>query len=382
MRILVQKFGGTSLADLNRLKHVASLIKAARAEGYYVVVVVSAMGSYTDQLIHRAENISSALTAREMASYLITGEMQSAALLAMTLAQSDVAANSYSAAQINLRAKGRYDHAHLNSVDTSVLMAALKKGCVPIVCGFQALNEHNEWVMLGRSGSDTTAVFLAGQLQAERCDIYTDVCGVMSADPRKIKDPRQIYQMPLQAMMEFAKRGAQVLHLNSIEQAIHAGVSLIVRSSFENSVGTVLSADVPDGVHYYGVIHETGFSQIAFGQQVEYPPSINEHKSREGAYIYTGNNAEILWLSGQCGKTHIAPISQLDKITIVGVHLTQDQGVTHWLARCSHIEVRCVQVKDCAFSIYVDQTQGERMFKEVHACVINGLYVREDSGLL
>ena len=382
MKILVQKFGGTSLADLNRLKHVASLIKAARAEGYYVVVVVSAMGSYTDQLIHRAEHISSALTSREMASYLITGEIQSAALLAMTLAQSDVAAHSYSAAQLNLRAQGRYDHAHLQSVDTSVLMSVLKKGGVPIVCGFQALNENNEWVMLGRSGSDTTAVFLAGELKAERCDIYTDVCGVMSADPRKINDPKQIYQMPLQAMIEFAKRGAQVLHLNSIEKAIDAGVPLTVRSSFENSVGTVLSADVPNEVQHYGAIHETGFSQIMVKNQMDHPSSIHEHQVSDGQYLYTGKNAEILWLKGRCRKTHIAPIAQLDKITIVGVHLTRDNGVTHWLKKCPQTKVRCVQIEDFALSIYVDHAQGKRMFKEVHACVINGQYVRESSGLL
>ena len=377
MKILVQKFGGTSLADFNRLKHVASLIKAARAEGYAVLVVVSSMGSTTDQLIDQVGSLNSPLTAREMASFLVTGEMQSAALLAMTLAQSDIAAQSCSAAQINLRAEGRYEHAHLKSVDVQRLQSILEKGVVPIVCGFQALNDQNEWVTLGRSGSDTTAVFLASQLLAARCDIYTDVCGVMSADPRKISHPRQITQMPLLSMLEFAKRGAQVLHLDSIKKAIESDVCLRVRSSFENSMGTRLSTDVPDDIQHYGVVHETGFAQWVSRVKLQGDHGTMIHHACADGHYYTGKHSEVLWLGEKYSKARIAPISQLDKITIVGVHLKQDIGLAHWLEECARITARCVQIEDFAFSIYVDHTQGDRVFKEVHAGVNNGFYVRE-----
>lgn|GEM_PF-3142295 len=381
MRVLVQKFGGTSLADLERLRHVASLIKAARAEGYSVVVVVSAMGSYTDQLISQAEPLSSALTSREMACYLVTGEMQSAALLAMALAQCDIAAYSCSAAQIDLRASGRYDHAQLVSVDTNRIQAILNKGIVPVICGFQALNQEDEWVTLGRSGSDTTAVFIASKLYAERCDIYKDVCGVMSADPKKIEGVKQIYQMPLLAMLEFAKRGAEVLHLNSIEKAIESRVNLTVKSSFENAVGTVFTTGVPQDICYYGVVHEQGFSQLITDEKYEKMAGIHIHQDLNGIYHYTGKHADILWLSDMYLKTHIASISQLDKITIVGTNLSRATEALSWINK-SPLKIHGVQINDFSLSFYVDHTQGERMFKEVHTCVIDGFFVRDYSTVL
>lgn len=237
-KILVQKFGGTSVGDPERIKRVANRIKSYYEKGYQLVVVVSAMGHTTDELVDLAGKISQNPPKREMDMLLSTGEQVSIALLAMALHEVQVPAKSFTGAQVNILTDSNHSNARIEAIDTKRLTAELDNKQVCIVAGFQGVDENQNITTLGRGGSDTTAVALAAALKAKECEIYTDVDGVYTTDPNKVERARKLNQISYDEMLELASLGAGVLHSRSVEFAKKYGVVIHVKSSFNYNEGT------------------------------------------------------------------------------------------------------------------------------------------------
>lgn len=242
MRLLVQKYGGTSLATTERIAQVAQRIAHAKEEGNKVLVVVSAMGGTTDELVALASRISAAPPARELDMLLTAGERISMALLSMALHELGHAAVSYTGSQSGIITDTHHADARILEVRAARLQEALDDGRIVIVAGFQGVSAEREVTTLGRGGSDTTAVALAVALGAARCEICSDVDGVCSADPRRVPRAAKLPEVTYDEMLELATHGAQVLHPRCVEIARRFGVALEVRSSFTNTRGTVIRA--------------------------------------------------------------------------------------------------------------------------------------------
>ena len=245
MPLIVQKFGGSSLADAESVKRVARRIVATKAEGHQVVVVVSAMGDTTDELLDLAEQVSPQPPARELDMLLTSGERISMALLAMAISDLGADARSYTGSQAGLITDSAHGAARIIDVTPGRIAEALAEGAIPIVAGFQGVAQDTKDITtLGRGGSDTTAVALAAALDASVCEIYTDVDGVFSADPRVVPAARKIDFITYEEMLELAAVGAKVLHLRCVEYARRCDLPIHVRSSFSQLEGTfVLSPE-------------------------------------------------------------------------------------------------------------------------------------------
>ena len=241
MSIIVQKFGGTSVADTEKIKHVAEVVMRERSFGNDVVVVVSAMGHTTDHLVKLAKEISDTPPSRELDMLLSTGEGISIALLAMALQCAGCKAVSMNAMQVGIITENIHNKARIVDIKTEKLKKHLKEGKVVVVAGFQGVTEDGEITTLGRGGSDTSAVALAAALEAERCDIYTDVEGVYTTDPRIVPTASRLEEVSYEEMLELARVGANVLHPRAVETAKQFKVPLRVRSSFKlENKGTLI----------------------------------------------------------------------------------------------------------------------------------------------
>jgi len=245
MAIVVQKYGGSSVATVERIRAVALRVAEAARAGDGVVVVVSARGKMTDELLGLAAQLTERPAGRELDQLLATGEAQSMALLALALDGLGVRARSLSGGQAGIRTAGRWGRARIARITTGRLRAVLAAGEVAIVAGFQGVNGRREVQTLGRGGSDTTAVALAAALGATRCDIFTDVDGVYTADPRLVPDAIRLERIGYAAMAELAWRGAKVMHPRAIELGALYGVEIAVRSSLDDGPGTIIGPDTP-----------------------------------------------------------------------------------------------------------------------------------------
>ena len=240
--IIVQKFGGTSVGSEERIAAVAKIVKEA-SKNNPIVVVVSAMSGETNRLIKLAKSFGDNPSKREFDALVSTGEKVSAALLAMALQQIDVPAKSYSASQISMRTTDSYSKARILDVDGNKIQETLDAGIVPIITGFQGITESGDVTTLGRGGSDTTAVAIAAQLGAERCDIYTDVDGIYTTDPRVVPEAKKIDVITMEEMLEMAGQGAKVIQIRAVEFANKYNVPVRVLSSFEPGNGTLISLE-------------------------------------------------------------------------------------------------------------------------------------------
>ncbi|MBL0351008.1 MAG: aspartate kinase [Elusimicrobia bacterium] len=243
--IVVMKFGGSSVADADRIKNVAGRVAAKRKQGHRVVVVVSAPGDMTDDLIAMAEKITDSPSGREMDMLLSTGEQVSIALLSMAINERGVAAVSLTGPQAGIFADQDHTRARITAIRPKKIFEQLKKGKVVIVAGFQGLNPNEDIATLGRGGSDLTAVALAAALKADVCEIYTDVKGVYTTDPRVEPEAQKIDRISYDEMLELAGAGAQVMQARSIEVGKKYGVDIHVRSTFSEDAGTMITAEVP-----------------------------------------------------------------------------------------------------------------------------------------
>ena len=245
MALLVQKYGGTSVADSTRIINVAKRIAAAADAGNQVVSVVSAMGNTTDRLIELAHEITAEPSPRELDFLLSTGEIVSCTLLAMALRELGAKAISLSGAQAGIQTDASHSRARIEQVETRRVLGELEKGNIVIVAGFQGMTTDMETTTLGRGGSDTTAVALAAALKAERCEIYTDVPGVFTADPRVVPNARKLLDLSFEEMLELASYGAGVLHPRSVELGAFYGIPILVASSFSSEQGTLIHGGEP-----------------------------------------------------------------------------------------------------------------------------------------
>ncbi|MFP5114459.1 aspartate kinase [Bacillaceae bacterium C204] len=243
MGIIVQKFGGTSVASVERILNVASCVKEEIDRGNNVVVVVSAMGKSTDTLVGLAKEISPQPNKREMDMLLSTGEQVTIALLSMALNQEGLDAVSFTGWQAGIMTEPVHGNARISNIKTAAIETQLEAGKVVIVAGFQGITVDGEITTLGRGGSDTTAVALAAALKADKCDIYTDVTGVFTTDPRYVKSARKLLSVSYDEMLELANLGAGVLHPRAVEFAKNYQVRLEVRSSMEKIEGTIIEGE-------------------------------------------------------------------------------------------------------------------------------------------
>ncbi|MCI7795059.1 MAG: aspartate kinase, partial [Lachnospiraceae bacterium] len=238
--LIVKKFGGTSVANKERIFNVAKRCIEDYQKGNDVVVVLSAMGKYTDELIEKAKEINPNPPKREMDMLFTIGEQMSVALMAMAMDSLGVRAVSLNAFQVPMHTTSVYGNARLKRIDTERIRMELEDRKIVIVTGFQGVNKFDDYTTLGRGGSDTTAVALAAALQADACEIYTDVDGVYTADPRLVPTAKKLKEITYDEMLDLATLGAGVLHNRSVEMAKKYGVQLVVRSSLNNSEGTVV----------------------------------------------------------------------------------------------------------------------------------------------
>ena len=238
MALVVQKYGGSSVSDVDAMRRVARRIVATREAGNTVVVVVSAMGDTTDELLDQAAALTSDAPAREMDILLSAGERISMALLAMAVGELGVPARAYTGAQAGVLTDSKYGKASIVGVLPERVARSIQTGAVAIVAGFQGINEVEDTTTLGRGGSDTTAVALAAALNADVCEIYTDVDGLFTADPRIVPTAKRIESLSSEETLELAAHGAKILHLRAVEYARRFGVPLHVRSSFSDKTGT------------------------------------------------------------------------------------------------------------------------------------------------
>ncbi|MFZ5900914.1 aspartate kinase [Desulforudis sp. 1088] len=262
--IVVQKYGGSSVADPERIRRVAERVAATKEQSRDVVVVVSAMGDTTDHLIELAHKVSSDPPAREMDMLMATGEQVSIALVVMALEGMGFKAVSLTGEQAGIKTDGVFNKASIAGVDPSRIRSELERGRIVVVAGFQGVDEQGEITTLGRGGSDTTAVAVAAALKADFCEIYTDVDGVYTADPRVVPEARKLDVISHDEMLELASLGAVVLHPRAVELAKLYSVPLVVRSSFNNNAGTLIQEvrDMEKAAVVSGIAHDLNVAKI------------------------------------------------------------------------------------------------------------------------
>jgi len=263
--LTVMKFGGSSVGTTERMGRVAQRIIDKKLQGDRVVVVVSAMGDTTDDLIDKANEINADPTAREMDMLLTTGEQISVALLSMAIHKLGHEARSYTGWQAGIVTEAVHGKAKISDISPDRIFASLDEGNIVIVAGFQGMTESGEITTLGRGGSDTTAVALAAALKADVCEIYTDVDGIYSTDPRVVKCARKLNEISYDEMLELAHLGAAVLHPRAVEYAKHNKVNLVVRSSFTNNEGTLVreDAEMEQGIVVRGIASDKNVARIS-----------------------------------------------------------------------------------------------------------------------
>ena len=264
MALIVQKYGGSSVADAERIKSVARRIAQVKALGNQVVVVVSAMGKTTDELIELARQVSKQPSDRELDLLLSTGEIVSSTLLAMALRDMGYEAISLTGAQAGIRTDSTYSRARIQRVDPGRVVRELDKGNIVIVAGFQGITDEMDITTLGRGGSDTTAVALAASLGAEVCQIYTDVEGVYTADPRLVPEVQQLPEIGYEEMLELATYGAKVVHPRAVELGELFNIPILVASSFTDNPGTLIHGGVSMEVRnkVRSIVHDLDVAKI------------------------------------------------------------------------------------------------------------------------
>lgn len=265
--LIVQKYGGSSITDGERIRSVARRVAKARDEGNEVVVVVSAMGDNTDELIKLAHQVSAQPSDRELDLLLSTGEVVSSTLLAMALETLGYRAVSLSGAQAGIETDSRYSRARILRVDPKRIMSELARGNIVIVAGFQGVTSEMDIATLGRGGSDTTAVALAASLEAKECQIYTDVEGVYTADPRIVPEATKLKKVGYEEMLELASYGAKVIHPRAVELGSLHNVPILVASSFVDRPGTIICKEASMEIREVrnkvsGIVHDTNVAKV------------------------------------------------------------------------------------------------------------------------
>lgn len=401
-KVIVQKFGGTSVADTDKIKNVAKTVIREKENGNDVVVVVSAMGHTTDYLVKMAKDLCPVPSGREMDMLLSTGEGVSIALLAMAIQAQGYEAVSFNAMQIGIMTENVHSKARIVDIKTEKLRKNLNEGKIIVVAGFQGVTEDGEITTLGRGGSDTSAVALAAALNAERCDIYTDVEGVYTTDPRVVANASRLDEISYEEMLELAHAGANVLHPRSVETAKQFNVPMRVRSSFKlDNLGTlilgvdkmeiykpvagvaadlsqtrIVVCDVPDKPGVAAKI----FSRLA-QENISVDMIIQSYArkvSNTNDIAFTIDTADLEKttaaleaLKQEIGATEgsIQVNQNIAKVSIVGAGMIDRPGIAstmfETLAELS-INIRMISTSEIKISCLVDKDQAQRAVKALH----------------
>jgi aspartate kinase len=395
--LIVQKFGGTSVADADRMRSVAEHVSFTRRQGHEVVVVVSAMGKTTDNLISLANDVSKTQPGREMDMLLTTGERISMALLCMALADLGVDAVSFTGSQVGIITDSVHGRAKILEVKGDRVRDALEQGKVAVVAGFQGVSLEREITTLGRGGSDTTAVALAAAFKADVCEIYTDVTGVYSADPRLVPQARKLPHVDFEEMLEMAATGGRVLALRSVEFARNHNVPLHVRSSFTWEPGTWVTNEEPgmedpiiSGVTHdvseskvtvYGVPDRPGISAALFEPLAERNVNVDmivQNTSKEGLtdISFTVPKADmgvaeeiVKRVAGEIGALGVDHQADIAKVSLVGAGMKTSPGVAAKMFRVladNEVNIEMISTSTIRISVVVRQGEMQRAVQALH----------------
>ena len=404
MGLIVQKYGGSSVADAEGMKRVANRIVAAKRDGNQVVVVVSAMGDTTDELIDLAKQITPIPSGRELDMLLTAGERISMALLAMAITNLGHEARSFTGSQAGVITTSAHGRARIIDVTPGRIQEALAEGAIAIVAGFQGISQDTKDVTtLGRGGSDTTAVALAAALEADVCEIYTDVDGIFSADPRVVPNARKLKTVTYEEMLELAASGAKVLHLRCVEYARRYDLPIHVRSSFTTNEGTWVVKDHPQGgemeqaiisgiahdkseakITIVGVPDRTGVAARIFQAIADADINIDMIVQNVSAAAtgltdisFTLPKAEgadataiLQKLQGEVGFASIQYDDQIGKLSLIGAGMRSHPGITATFFGAmseAGINIEMISTSEIRISIICRQADLERGGKSAHA---------------
>lgn len=385
MALIIQKYGGTSVANAERVKEVAKRVLKYKKEGNDVIVVVSAPAGVTDSLIKRAYEITDKPNKRELDMLLTSGEQISIASLAMAIEAMGEKAVSLNAFQVNFKTTDDHTKAQILGIDTKTIEEKLKKGNVVVFAGFQGITDNNEITTLGRGGSDTTAVALGAALKADEVEIYTDVDGVYTADPRMVKNPKKLKTISYQEMLEMAASGAKVLHPRSVEIAAKYGIKIHLRSSFDESVGTIVEEKGEESMEkakIVGVTSSKNEGKITLSGVPERPgiaakvftalakakistdiilqsSSVNKEYNNISFTVNINDLSEAVMISekikDELGAEGVTAEENIAKISVIGIGLKThnettaeifdtlaENGINIDMISCSEINVSCI----------------------------------------
>lgn len=392
--LIVKKFGGTSVADKERIFNVARRCIEDYQKGNDVIVVLSAMGKYTDELIDMAKDINEIPPKREMDMLFTIGEQMSVALMAMAMNKLGVPAISLNAFQVAMHSTSVYGNARLKRIDSERIRHELEQRKIVIITGFQGINKYDDYTTLGRGGSDTTAVALAAAMNADACEIYTDVDGVYTADPRKVKNARKLEAVTYDEMLELATLGAGVLHNRSVELAKKFGVQLVVRSSLNTSEGTIVKEGAKmEKMLVSGVAGDTDTARIAIVGLRDEPgvafklfnslakhninvdmilQSVGRKGTKDISFTTSEENADE---AAKVISENFNDFESIDvnknvaKVSIVGAGMQTNAGVAAKMFEAlydENINIRMISTSEIRVTVLIDQANTERAMAAVH----------------
>ena len=394
--LVVKKFGGTSVANKERIYNVARRVIEDYKNGNEVVVVLSAMGKMTDELIAMARDINPNPSRRELDMLMTTGEQTSVALMCMAMDVLGVPSVSLNAFQVQMHTTSAYGNARLKRIDTERIRHELDSKRIVVITGFQGVNKYDDYTTLGRGGSDTTAVALAAALHADKCEIYTDVDGVYTADPRIVTRARKLSEITYDEMLDLATLGAGVLHNRSVEMAKKYGVELVVRSSLTNEEGTVVKEDVKvEKMLVSGVAVDKSAERISLVGLEDKPgiafrvfdalakanvnvdmilQSVGRGDTKDISFTVDGNFGDDALKVLEDNKTrlnyeHVEIEKNVCKVSIVGAGMMSNPGVAAKMFEClynEHINIKMISTSEIRVTVLIDAKDADRAANAIH----------------
>ena len=397
MSLIVQKFGGSSVANADRIRNVARIITETYRKGHSVVAVLSAQGDTTDDLIEKAKEINPSASKREMDMLLATGEQISISLCAMAIERMGYQAVSLTGWQAGMLTDSSYSSARIKRIRTERIQKELDKKKIVLVAGFQGINKYDDITTLGRGGSDTSAVALAAALHADLCQIYTDVDGVYTADPRHVTGARKLDEITFDEMLELASLGAQVLHNRSVEMAKRYNVNMEVLSSFSGKPGTKVKEVVKtmEKIHVSGVAKDKNVARLALVGLADQPgiafkifsllakkdinvdiilQSIGRDESKDISFTVARDDAQtakaiLEELKESIGFKSIQVDDHVAKVSIVGAGMAHNAGVASKMFEALYsagINIQMISTSEIKVSVLVDERDADRAVQAIH----------------
>lgn len=394
--LYVKKFGGSSVANKQRIFNVAQRCIEDYQKGHDVVVVLSAMGDTTDELLQKAADINPKATKRELDMLLTTGEQVSVSLMAMAFQALGVPSVSLNAFQVSMQSTSKYGNARFKRIDTERINHELENRKIVVVTGFQGINKYDDYTTLGRGGSDTTAVALAAVLHADVCEIYTDVDGVYTADPRVVKNAKKLDEITYDEMLELASLGAKVLHNRSVEMAKKYGVQLVVRSSLTNEEGTTVKEVVKvEKMLITGVAADKNTARVSAIGLKDEPgiafrlfhtlarnninvdiilQSVGRDGTKDISFTVSQDDLEAT-LELLEEKKEVLTIQKITynekvaKISVVGAGMMSNPGVAAKMFESlynSRININMISTSEIRITVLVDEKETDRALNAVH----------------